>query len=76
MSTNEQGYTVGAQVHINKYDATTGNVIPGWEITVYDKMTGNSVPVFVPDANYGPEQARTLIEHALEQVRGVHRLGQ
>lgn len=73
---SEPDYRVVSQVHINQFDSNTGQVVPGWNITVRDSITGTVVPVFVPDANYGPEQARALIEHALGKVRAVHGLGQ
>lgn len=73
---NGTGYTVIRQTHINQLDRNSGEVVPGWEITVQDGVTGTSVPVFVPDANYSPEGAAAAIEHVLTQVRGVHTLGQ
>lgn len=76
MSANGAGYTVIGTVHVNKYDNATGNVVPGWEISVRDLQTQTIVPVFVPDTHFGQEQARALIEHELDKVRSVHALGE
>lgn len=75
MSTNQSGYSVVAQVHINQLDRSTGEVVPGWEVRVRDGVTGTTVPVFIPDAQYGEDQARVLIQHELDKVRAVHGLG-
>lgn len=75
MSTPERSYTVVTQVHINQLNPDSGEVQPGWEVRVRDAQTGVVIPVFVPDAVYGAEQAGALINHALAQVRAVHSLG-
>lgn len=75
MSTNDPGYRIQSQTHINKYDPASGNVVPGYEIRVQDLQTQTVFPVFVPDTHYGPDQAQTLIEHELAKVRAVHNLG-
>ena len=72
----ENTYRVMRQVHINELDRASGQVVPGWQITVRDLHTGTVVPVFVADDLYSPDNARQIIEASLEQIRGVHALGQ
>lgn len=74
MSANEQTQSIISQVHINQLDPATGSVVPGWEVSVRDSETGVIVPVFIPDSVYGGDQARILIQHALDKVRAVHKL--
>lgn len=75
MTPENTGYRVQRQVHINSLDPLTGQVAPGWQITVFDRETGVVVPVFVPDDRYTEENARAYIEAALGPVRKVHQLG-
>lgn len=69
-------YTVLSQVHGSRWDERLQQVETGWTIQVQDLITGTVVPVFVPDGFYNADNARTLIEAALEPVRAVHQLGQ
>ena len=69
-------YRIMRQVHINSLDRASGQVVPGWEISVRDLVTGTVVPVFVSDDLYSPDNARQIIEASLEQIRSVHSLGQ
>jgi hypothetical protein len=74
MST-EQDYAVVSQVHTNQWQPATQTVVSGWDITVRDSVTGSVVPVFVADADYTVDNAKTAIEAALVPVRQVAELG-
>lgn len=76
MSTNDSGYTIVSQTHINKFNPDSGNVESGYEITVRDGQTNVVFPVFLADAYYTADNAKQLIELNLERVRAVHSLGQ
>jgi len=68
-------YVVISQTHINRWDESTQRAIAGWEVTVRDGYTGVTVPVFVADDFYTPDNVRLLIEQTLTPVREVHGLG-
>lgn len=74
MSTPEAVTRPISQVHINQLNRDTGEVESGYEVKVRDAQTGVVFPVFIPDAVYGTDQAKTLIQHELDKVRGVHSL--
>lgn len=66
---------LGPPVHKNKWVDDLQQAVSGWEYLIRDGVTHATVPVFIPDANYGKEQAETLIMHELQKVRDVHTLG-
>lgn len=66
-------YLIVSQVHLNRL-GMDGSVTAGWEITVRDNKSGTTFPVFLPDDKYNAENAKVLINHQLQLIRGVHAL--
>lgn len=61
--------------HINDVDPDTGQVVPGYRLTVRDGVTGSTVYVFVPDRVFSADNARLLIEQRLQTLREVAAIG-
>jgi len=74
MSTSDD-YTVISQVPDAQWVPGLQETVQGWTIRVLDHVTGTYVPVFVPQSNYGTDQARQYIEAALTPVRQIAQLG-
>lgn len=68
-------YTVLSQVHKPQWSQALQQAVQGWEITVRDNVTGTVLPVFVDDEHYSADNARILIEAALEPIRQIAGLG-
>lgn len=66
---------LGPPIHKNKWVDAEQQAVSGYEYMVRDGVTGATVPIFIPDASYGKEQADTLIMHELQKIRDVHTLG-
>lgn len=69
-------FIIDPQVHTNDADPQTGKIVPGYEVTARDGVTGTRVVVFVPDAYYSAENVRTAVEQKIEAVRAVAALSQ
>lgn len=68
-------YRIVTRVHINQWNEPLQSVIPGWDIRALWYPTGTILPVFVPDTNYSPEVADSLIKQAGEKDDAIHALG-
>lgn len=68
-------YRIVSRVHIAQWDNALQQAVQGWELKALWLSTGTILPVFLPDAQYTPENVDLLIRHAGEVDDRIHALG-
>lgn len=66
---------IGAPIQQTQYSQATQTYVAGYKVTVRDAVTGGVISVFVPEDVFTAENARAIIEHALEPYRKVAAIG-
>lgn len=61
--------------HVNKWDDSLQQAVPGWEMKILNLHTGTTLPVFVPDDRYSPDNVTLAIANVIEQDNAVHNIG-
>jgi hypothetical protein len=75
MTETPQVYRIITRVHINQWSAELSQAIPGWELRCLWLATGTTLPVFVPDSVYTPENVDALVKAAGATDDAIHALG-
>jgi hypothetical protein len=68
-------YRIVSRVHVNQWSNELQQAVPGWDIRAYWAATATTLPVFVPDVNYTPENVDQFIRLAGEKDEKIHALG-
>ena len=68
-------YTIMTSVHVNQWNQQLQRAESGWEVEALWAATNTVIPVFLPDAQYTPENVDKAIRDAGAVVSQVHALG-